>query len=215
MLLASSVDQHWNTTNTFSHTFLHAVISAYRTCFTPELSSKINFLNLYFCRHDLFRLLLHGLRLWPLQFAIFFIGAIWARNFELLSVKNNIKKISNPSSTITFSWFCSTLLETNNKQPLQSWYCNSFSLNSEEKEFQVWLMKWINEENSVGFSHRLVVQFGLQLFVVSNFPNCLHEIFLNNIIPLSSDGKETSFCANVSQISSIKWIWQLHDCFII
>ena len=57
---------------------------------------------------------------------------------------------------------------------------------------------------------RLVVEFGLKFLVIRHFPDCLHEIFLHHVIPVSTDGKQTCLRANVTQIRSIEGVRELH-----
>lgn len=92
--------------------------------------------------------------------------------------------------------------------------------------------------------HRFIIQLRLQFLWIGHFPHSLHEIFLGDVLAVRADGKQTCtkrqdggspdemcscqrvtrlkrqrdptcFCAHVSQVRSIKTIWQLHDGFKI
>merc|ERR1712223_2248034 len=60
---------------------------------------------------------------------------------------------------------------------------------------------------------RLVVQLRLQLLVLGHLSDSLHKVLVYHILSLRPDGEEASLCANVSQISAVEPIGELHNSF--
>ena len=51
-----------------------------------------------------------------------------------------------------------------------------------------------------------VIELRLQFLVVGHLTNGLHEIFFNHVIAFCTNGEQTSFRTNVSQIGTVKTI---------
>mmetsp|Transcript_28396 Transcript_28396/g.55588 ORF Transcript_28396/g.55588 Transcript_28396/m.55588 type:complete len:240 (+) Transcript_28396:153-872(+) len=60
-----------------------------------------------------------------------------------------------------------------------------------------------------------VVHLALQLFVFRDLSRCLHEVFLNHIVSVGSDGEQTGFCANIAQVGTVESITQFAHRFVV
>ena len=56
-----------------------------------------------------------------------------------------------------------------------------------------------------------VVQFRLELLVVENLASSLHKVFLQNVVTVGPNGKQTGFGTDVAHIGTVETIRELHD----